>query len=177
MPSFKKTEINASLFPGAGGYGQARSGPLVDGSQTTTAVNSPMASTTVLKTEDVSDPREEATTANASAATSVNGDALEKHGKIILVKFAEDDEEDPMQWSNTRKWTLTILLNLLTLCIGLSTSAYSVGINRMSQELGFSTEVAQIGMFAFNFSCAITPLLAAPLCEIVGRRWVLSGLV
>ena len=55
-----------------------------------------------------------------------------------------------MNWSLRQKWVITILLNTMTLCIGLSTSAYSSGIGRMSRELGVSEVAGQVGMFMFN---------------------------
>jgi MFS family permease len=40
----------------------------------------------------------------------------------------------------------------------------------MVADFGVSTELGQLGLFCFNFSCALAPLLLAPFCELVGRR-------
>lgn len=61
---------------------------------------------------------------------------------------------------------------MMTLLVGLSTSAYSTTVNGMAAEFGVAPVVAQVGMFTFNFSCALTPLVLAPLCELIGRREV-----
>lgn len=42
----------------------------------------------------------------------------------------------------------------------------------MTAEYGVSSELGQIGMFTFNFACAVAPLFLAPLCELIGRREV-----
>jgi MFS family permease len=60
----------------------------------------------------------------------------------------------------------------MTTSIGLSTSAYSNTITNMTAEYGVSSELGQLGMFTFNFACAIAPLFLAPLCELIGRREV-----
>lgn len=78
-------------------------------------------------------------------------DSLEEgDSKIILVDFDEGDPENPKNWSKGRKWLTTFLLNVMTLTIGLSTTAYSSGIDGMVEDLGVSTELGQLGLFMFN---------------------------
>jgi MFS family permease len=63
----------------------------------------------------------------------------------------------------------------MTLFIGLATTAYSSGIKSMVSEFGVSTEIGQLGLFLFNFVCALAPLFLAPFCELVGRRVIYAG--
>ena len=95
--------------------------------------------------------------------------------EYILLKFTDDDSQDPFNWSNGRKAWITLLLCLMTLFIGLATTAYSSGINSMVDDLGVSTELGQLGLFCFNMACALAPLFLAPFCELVGRRVVYVG--
>uniref|UniRef100_A0A0K3CJD3 BY PROTMAP: gi/472585063/gb/EMS22629.1/ fructose facilitator [Rhodosporidium toruloides NP11] gi/647403384/emb/CDR49512.1/ RHTO0S27e01244g1_1 [Rhodosporidium toruloides] n=1 Tax=Rhodotorula toruloides TaxID=5286 RepID=A0A0K3CJD3_RHOTO len=95
--------------------------------------------------------------------------------KIVLVQFEEGDPENPLNWSRARKWVITILLDAMTVMIGLSTTAYSSGIGSMTEEFGVANVVGQIGMTTFNATCAIAPLFLAPLCELVGRREIYLG--
>ncbi|TVY75860.1 putative MFS-type transporter [Lachnellula suecica] len=95
--------------------------------------------------------------------------------ECILLKFAEGDKENPFNWSVGRKAFITLLLCLMTLFIGLATTAYSSGIDSMCDDLGVSTELGQLGLFCFNFACALAPLFLAPFCELVGRRVVYVG--
>lgn len=60
----------------------------------------------------------------------------------------------------------------MTVAIGLSTTAYSSGITRMTDEFGVANVVGQLGLTTFNCACAIAPLFLAPFCELVGRREV-----
>lgn len=69
----------------------------------------------------------------------------------------------------------TILLDSMTVAIGLSTTAYSSGIGSMTDEFGVANVVGQIGMMTFNGACAVAPLVIAPFCEAVGRREVFLG--
>jgi hypothetical protein len=59
--------------------------------------------------------------------------------EYIILKFADDDKEDPFNWSRGRKAWITFLLCLMTLFIGLATTAYSSGIDRMCDDFGVST--------------------------------------
>jgi len=95
--------------------------------------------------------------------------------EYVILKFTDDDRENPFNWSKGRKAFITLLLCLMTLFIGLATTAYSSGINRMCSDLGVSTELGQLGLFCFNFACALAPLFLAPFCELVGRRVIYVG--
>lgn len=59
--------------------------------------------------------------------------------------------------------------------IGLATTAYSSGINSMCAEFGVSTLLGQLGLFTFNFTCALAPMFLAPFCELVGRKIIYVG--
>jgi hypothetical protein len=98
-----------------------------------------------------------------------------KDQEYILLKFADGDRENPFNWSRGRKAFITLLLCLMTLFIGLATTAYSSGIDSMCDDLGVSTELGQLGLFCFNFACAPAPLFLAPFCELVGRRVIYVG--
>ncbi|CAI7596488.1 unnamed protein product [Penicillium glandicola] len=94
---------------------------------------------------------------------------------FIVLDFVEGDKENPFNWSSGRKAFISSLLCLMTLFIGLATTAYSSGISRMATELGTSEEIGQLGLFAFNFTCALAPLFLAPFCELAGRRVIYVG--
>ena len=65
-----------------------------------------------------------------------------KHDQeYIVLKSADDDKQDPFHWSTGRKAWITLLLCLMTLFIGLATTAYSSGTNRMCSDLGVSIEL------------------------------------
>ncbi|KAJ5225033.1 hypothetical protein N7468_006258 [Penicillium chermesinum] len=94
---------------------------------------------------------------------------------FLVLDFAPGDKENPFNWSGKYKAFISLLLCLMTLFIGLATTAYSSGISRMVSDLGVSTELGQLGLFCFNFTCALAPLFLAPFCELAGRRVVYVG--
>lgn len=95
--------------------------------------------------------------------------------EMILLEFAPGDPENPFNWPVGRKLFITALLCGMTLFVGLATTAYSSGINSMVAEFGVSNELGQMGLFLFNFVCALAPLILAPFCELVGRRIIYIG--
>ncbi|BGP18472.1 hypothetical protein JCM10213v2_006538 [Rhodosporidiobolus nylandii] len=190
MPhGLKETSINASLFPDADdehvehvpGAGKGRKGRKGFLSKKSAAGGKAM--------RDLSEEGEETSPGHTqpstrrSSLTAVNaqdhatGKDVEKGGKgnkelegidqkkIHLVRFEEGDPENPLNWPAPRKW-------LITVNIGLATTAFSSGIGKMVEEFHTINVVGQTGMFAFNAACAVAPLFLAPLCEQIGRREV-----
>lgn len=96
-------------------------------------------------------------------------------GEFIVLAFAPEDKENPFNRSKRKKMFVSSLLCLMTLFIGLATTAYSSGIGLMTEEFGVSQTLGQLGLFTFNFVCAISPLFLAPFCELVGRNWIYIG--
>ncbi|PWY71800.1 MFS transporter [Aspergillus sclerotioniger CBS 115572] len=95
--------------------------------------------------------------------------------QYIVLDFAPGDKENPFNWDPKYKAFISALLCLMTLFIGLATTAYSSGIGDMASDLGTTEEIAKLGLFTFNFTCALAPLFLAPFCELAGRRVVYVG--
>jgi MFS family permease len=95
--------------------------------------------------------------------------------EYIVLTFATGDKENPFNWNPWYKRSITTMLNLMTLFIGLATTAYSSGINSMCEEFDAPVIKGQLGLFAFNISCAIAPMVLAPFCEMVGRKIVYAS--
>lgn len=89
----------------------------------------------------------------------------DKGDEFTLLTFADGDKEDPFNWPRGKKAFISVLLCLMTLFIGLATTAYSSGIGDMTSEFEVSEEIGQLGLFLFNIVCAIAPLFLAPFCK------------
>ncbi|KAF1974150.1 fructose facilitator [Bimuria novae-zelandiae CBS 107.79] len=101
---------------------------------------------------------------------------VEHDGKeFIVLTFATGDPENPFNWNPWYKRSISTMLNLMTLFIGLATTAYSSGIGSMCAEFGVPEIMGQLGLFTFNMACALTPMVLAPLCELAGRKIVYAG--
>ncbi|KAK8087577.1 hypothetical protein PG997_002538 [Apiospora hydei] len=101
---------------------------------------------------------------------------VNENGKeYIVLNFATGDKQNPFNWNPWYKRSISTILNLMTLFIGLATTAYSSGIGSMCKEFGVSEFMGQLGLFTFNIACAIAPMVLAPFCELTGRKVVYAG--
>ena len=100
---------------------------------------------------------------------------IHNDNQVIVLDFRPGDLDNPFNWSGKKKGFLSLLLCLMTLFIGLATTAYSSGISRMCSEFGVSEELGQLGLFTFNFTCALAPMFLAPFCELAGRKIIYVG--
>ncbi|KAL4913677.1 major facilitator superfamily domain-containing protein [Aspergillus aurantiobrunneus] len=108
--------------------------------------------------------------------TAIEPRHMESTGENIFeLTFLEGDRENPFNWPLAKKAFISLLLCCMTLFVGLATTAYSSGIDSMTADLGVSSEIGQLGLFTFNFVCALAPLFLAPFCELVGRRVIYVG--
>lgn len=71
----------------------------------------------------------------------------------VVLHFRPGDPECPFNWSPLYKGMLSTLLCLMTLFIGLATTAYSSGIDSMVADLNSTSEIGQLGLFTFNAVC------------------------
>ncbi|KAJ8106036.1 hypothetical protein OPT61_g9809 [Boeremia exigua] len=84
-------------------------------------------------------------------------ETVNHNGKeYIVLTFATGDKENPFNWNPWYKRSITTMLNLMTLFIGLATTAYSSGINSMCEEFNVGSIQGQWGLFTFNMACAPT---------------------
>lgn len=95
--------------------------------------------------------------------------------EYIVLTFATGDPNNPFNWNPWYKRSITTMLNLMTLFIGLATTAYSSGISSMCAEFNVGSIQGQWGLFTFNMACAVAPMVLAPFCELVGRKIVYAS--
>lgn len=89
-----------------------------------------------------------------------------------IVEWLEEDPECPKQYSETLRWSVTVLVAVMTLCIALASSAYSGTVEHLIEQFDCSEEVAILGLSLMVMGYAIGPLVWAPLSETIGRRYV-----
>lgn len=87
-----------------------------------------------------------------------------------LVEFLPNDPRNAMTFSQTKKWTITVLQALATLAVAFVSTAYSGGLTEILMDFGVSTEVVILGISLFVLGFAIGPLVWAPLSELYGRQ-------
>lgn len=87
-----------------------------------------------------------------------------------IVEWLENDLENPKNYSETLRWSVTALIATMTLCVALASSAYSGTVGKLLAEFKCSGEVITLGLSLMVLGYAIGPLLWAPISESVGRR-------
>lgn len=86
------------------------------------------------------------------------------------VEFLAHDPRNPMEWSQVKKWFITMTVAMATLAVSFVSSAYSGGVQQIIDEFGCSQEVATLGISLFVLGFAVGPLIWAPCSELYGRQ-------
>jgi len=92
--------------------------------------------------------------------------------KPYLVKWIPNDPRNPMLYSQTRKWAITLMVAFATLAVSFCSSAYSGGVKQIIETFHTSQEVITLGISLFVLGFALGPLLWAPLSELFGRQYL-----
>ncbi|KAL2201253.1 major facilitator superfamily domain-containing protein [Corynascus similis CBS 632.67] len=89
-----------------------------------------------------------------------------------VVDFLPQDGSNPMQFSQIKKWSITLIQALATLAVAFVSTAYTGGISEVIRYFQVSNIVAILGVSLFVLGFAVGPLLWAPLSEFNGRQIV-----
>ncbi|QRW16511.1 major facilitator superfamily transporter [Rhizoctonia solani] len=111
-----------------------------------------------------------------SAATAVNEKAQYTGSGTpedpYIVDWAPGDPQNPFNWSPAKRWRITAILALTTLCIAFASSSYSGGLQFMMAELHMSQYVGILGISLYVVGFGLGPLVWGPLSEMYGRRLI-----
>ncbi|KAI9734278.1 MAG: hypothetical protein M1834_002382 [Cirrosporium novae-zelandiae] len=86
-----------------------------------------------------------------------------------------DDPDHPYNWSFKLKIWISILLAIITISIGLSSSILSSGTAQIASEFNISTEITILGTSLFLLGFVIGPAFWGPMSEKIGRRYPIIG--
>ncbi|PWN87229.1 MFS general substrate transporter [Acaromyces ingoldii] len=78
--------------------------------------------------------------------------------------------DNPQDWSQARKWAITLTSSYMSSLSSVAVAAYSLGIDAMVIDLHTSRLLVVSGLSFYTLAVAIFPLFLAPLAESVGRR-------
>lgn len=84
--------------------------------------------------------------------------------------WLENDLENPKNYSENLRWSVTALIATMTLCVALASPAYSETVGTVLAEFECSQEVIILDLSLMVLGYAIGPLLWAPISESVGGR-------
>lgn len=83
-----------------------------------------------------------------------------------------EDPLNPMNWPKWKKWYVTYTVALICLCVSLGSSLYVCGVPEIAAKFHTSQELAISGLTFYLIGIAVGPSIAAPLSEVLGRRWI-----
>lgn len=87
----------------------------------------------------------------------------------------EDDPENPLNWSQGRKWTATLVVSLFTFLAPFASTMVTPALDEIGTQYMIPPGFArQLVMSIFLFGFAVGPFTLAPLSEIYGRVRVLQ---
>ncbi|RHZ67725.1 MFS transporter [Aspergillus thermomutatus] len=112
-----------------------------------------------------------------SSRTRANGDVeaqqfQEKKGKeSTLVQWdGPKDPDNPVNFSPARKWTITVMLELMTVSVTFASSVFSTAAQVTAKKFHVSEEVMVLGTSLFVLGFAFGPMVFGPLSELYGRK-------
>ncbi|KEF63648.1 uncharacterized protein A1O9_01626 [Exophiala aquamarina CBS 119918] len=92
-----------------------------------------------------------------------------------VVEFIRHDPRNPLEWSGSKKWFITLTMAIATLAVSFVASAFSGGVKQVIDEFHCSQEVATLGISLFVLGFALGPLIWAPCSELYGRQVLFFG--
>lgn len=75
-----------------------------------------------------------------------------------------DDPENPMNWSTSKKWIVTVALACTTFCITFASSVFSTATYATAQEFRVSAEVTTLGTSLFVLVSHATSCVISQQC-------------
>lgn len=81
----------------------------------------------------------------------------------FIVEFQKDDQSNPMNWGQVRKWLVTVIVTFSVFAVTFTSSAYSVSAKEIIPEFNISTVTFIAGVSVFVLGFAIGPAVWGPL--------------
>ena len=83
-----------------------------------------------------------------------------------------DDRSNPHNWSTWKKYYHTSIPTAIAFICPFGSSVYTPGRNGVIADFGVSNEVSLLPFCLYLLGLSLGPVLAAPVSETFGRRWV-----
>ena len=76
-----------------------------------------------------------------------------QESKRTYIDFAHGDPDNPLNFSATRKWFITVLVVMMTVLVAMAAGAYSPVMPELVNEFGVSSEIATLGVSLYPLGC------------------------
>ncbi|KAF8966270.1 major facilitator superfamily domain-containing protein [Flammula alnicola] len=88
----------------------------------------------------------------------------------FIVRFSPGDLRNPINFSKTRKWIITVVTSFFTLLVSASATSFSEGEASMMKDLNCTSFEATLGLSLYCLGFGIVPLFTSALSEEFGRK-------
>lgn len=87
-----------------------------------------------------------------------------------IVEFVENDTENPMNWTNNRKWFQTVNLGIICFTVAFASGVITGDMEGPQKAFHVSLEVVVLTVSLFVVGFGVGPLVFAPFSEEFGRQ-------
>ncbi|KAF2850579.1 citrinin biosynthesis transporter CtnC [Plenodomus tracheiphilus IPT5] len=100
-----------------------------------------------------------------------NDHAAVAQADAFLVEFGGPDDPDcPKNWTEKRRWAITVSMGLMVFTVTFASSIFSVNIGYVQHRFGVDRVVATLGVALFVLGFVFGPIAFGPMSEVLGRR-------
>lgn len=90
--------------------------------------------------------------------------------EIEFVTFVTNDPANPHNWPLWVRWTFTIILSCLVVCVAYGSACIAGGLGTVSAKYHVGSEVAVLSVSLMVIGFSLGPLIWSPVSDLYGRR-------
>ncbi|EJS43641.1 tpo2p [Saccharomyces arboricola H-6] len=90
--------------------------------------------------------------------------------EIEFVTFVTGDPENPHNWPGWIRWSYTVLLSILVICVAYGSACISGGLGTVEKKFHVGMEAAILSCSLMVIGFSLGPLLWSPVSDLYGRR-------
>lgn len=98
----------------------------------------------------------------------------EDEEKTLINWASDDDPENPVNWSLSRKWAITGTVCFVSFLVGINSTAPTSAATEINERFGVSDAHFPNSFWlvtAWNVAAGVVPMIVLPLMETFGIRW------
>ncbi|CAD6625804.1 BAQ_1a_G0021280.mRNA.1.CDS.1 [Saccharomyces cerevisiae] len=90
--------------------------------------------------------------------------------EIEFVTFVTGDPENPHNWPAWIRWSYTVLLSILVICVAYGSACISGGLGTVEKKFHVGMEAAILSCSLMVIGFSLGPLIWSPVSDLYGRR-------
>lgn len=103
-------------------------------------------------------------------SSGANDEAPDLDPEIEFVTFVTGDPENPHNWPAWIRWSYTVLLSILVICVAYGSACISGGLGTVEKKYHVGMEAAILSCSLMVIGFSLGPLIWSPVSDLYGRR-------